>query len=93
MPDKKLTDAEIERLQEKNFVLSAKIDGVQEANAILREYIENAKAEAIKEFTKFCIDKSKNGVISVDDIADYAVDFVNSGHDMTVLTERIGKEC
>ena len=45
----------INRLQAENELLQAKCEGVQEANAILREYNETAKAEAYKE----CIEKVK----------------------------------
>lgn len=62
-------EAEVERLKK------------VEANIldVMRENIEQTKSEAIKEFGKFLIDKSENGVISASDIPDYVVEMVGEG--------------
>ena len=38
------------------------------------------KADAIKEFGKFLIDKSENGVISISDIVDYVIEMVGENN-------------
>ncbi len=41
------------------------------------ETAKKIKSETVKEFAKFCIDKSNDWVISVCDIADYAIEMVD----------------
>lgn len=45
---------------------------------LLESDIKTAKSEAIKEFAKFIIDKSENGIIRVSDIPDYAVEITEA---------------
>ena len=62
---------EIERLKEGFKKLNEKKKLYTENMQAIREYqIKQAKSEAIKEFGKLLIDKSKNGVISISDIPD-----------------------
>lgn len=46
----------------------------EEINKELEAYIKEEKCEAVKEFAKFLIDKSENGVIHISDLPDYVVE-------------------
>ena len=67
--------AEAERLNKK----------VEELSEVLSDSIKikvkEIKSDAIKEFGKLLIDKSKNGVISISDIPDYVVEMVGENND------------
>lgn len=69
--------AEIERLKRKNTILSKNADtafqdGLDENRDLFKKEIEpEIRNEAIKEFAKFLIEKSKDGKIFISDIPDY----------------------
>lgn len=69
--------AKIEKLKKKNTILSKNADtafqdGLDENRDLFKKEVEpEIRAEAIKEFGKFLIDKSKDGKICVSDIPDY----------------------
>lgn len=68
---------EIERLKRKNTILSKNADtafqdGLDENRDLFKKEIEpEIRNEAIKEFAKFLIEKSKDGKIFISDIPDY----------------------
>lgn len=76
--------AEIERLkaeadelaEEYNVLMLEKDKLFDEAKSLIKQ----AKAEAIREFGKFLIDKSKNGMVSIADIPDYVKEMTEGGN-------------
>lgn len=67
--------AEIERLRKGNNFKKVQIDGFKK----LLKRADTIKAEAVKEFSHFLIDKAEDGVISVAELPDLVVGFGEGG--------------
>ena len=65
--------AEIESL---NNALDEQCDA---CSCVLLDERDKARAEAIKEFAKYLIDKSKKGCIHASDLPDHVIDFAEGG--------------
>ena len=76
--------AQIERLKKKNKILiknadTAFQDGLDENRDLFKkEVYPEIRAEAIKEFAKYIIDKSQNSIIQVSDIPDYVKEMMEA---------------
>ena len=68
--------AEIKRLEDKLDTIKRELI---ETIPLIEEDIKTAKAEAVKEFAKFLVDKAENGVISIADLPDYVREKVGEG--------------
>ena len=60
--------AEIKKLKNDCFCIANERDAIKDC---LNEAVTEAKTEARKEFAKFLIDKSENGVIYISDLPDF----------------------
>ena len=54
----------------------AEIERYKHSIKLLEKDVADAKADTVKEFAKFVIDKSVNGVVYASDIVDYVPEFL-----------------
>lgn len=64
--------AEIERLSVELKAMRGAANSYKLVGKALETELQTAKSEAIKEFAKYIINKSENGIIKVSNIPDYA---------------------